>query len=597
MQPLHKLTIPALWLLLVSLLMTVLIQFDLSRLEQNLQDEGRYLADSLNDRTRLNEVLLQNFATLAATGPGDHETLRRFANTMRERYPHLVRLQIQQRVSALALGEFEQQMRRRGYDRFFVKIAQPDTDSSGVSIPPRQFYYPMTFVEPYTAGTRHLLGSDLSLDKRFEKPFSSSNLYRQPAASEPFKLTSDLGYALFQAVYTTDNPAALDADFVISLVVNYDDLLALGPQPSAFTHFSLLNRHGESMLEAGISLREHSLLPVLSVTHHLNHFGQPLQMRLLHPVRFQDLNWPLMLGALLISLAGLKLFTAYRVQKQEASQQRQDAIEELENERQQLEKRVTQRTRELNEQLEENRNLAHRILQIQEKERRHLARELHDELGQSLTAIRTDAQMLKQLYKNENSPVHQSADSIDTIARHIYAVTYDLMRSLRPTAMDDLGLVDAMRECIANLRLEDKGIALNSRFSGALNEMSEEYNITLYRLVQEALTNIQRHSQASQLKLELHRKEVGTADDHLVLLIEDDGCGFDDSLMHNSSTRGSGFGLIGMRERVIALGGCFSLHSRIGYGTRIEIRIPLGQATAAAAEATASPAATAAPLH
>ena len=104
----------------------------------------------------------------------------------------------------------------------------------------------------------------------------------------------------------------------------------------------------------------------------------------------------------------------------------------MSQERRQLEIRIHTRTRELRDQLIENRRLTHQVLAVQEQERRKLSRELHDELGQSLTAIRTDAKILKQIHPDENSIVNQTAESIDAIAQNIYDVTYGMMRSLRP---------------------------------------------------------------------------------------------------------------------------------------------------------------------
>ena len=565
--PLTKWTLPTLWLLLTGCLQLFLLNIDYGRIQKQVNDEAGYLYDSIYDRTRLNEVLLQSFTTLVDAQPDDHQALRRFATGMRTRNPHIARLQLQERVSINDQNAFEETMRTRGYDYFSIRFGEDQTQVSGNQ--GERIFFPFTFLEPFNSETRRFLGLDMSTNTHFAQSFLDSVYYRRPVATEPFILDDGRSaYTLYQVVYA-NNHSPDDSFQVASLVVTFEGLLPATPAKDAYTQISLLDANGRLLVNSG-QLPENNWLPTLSVTHKLNRFGQPLQVQLSRSMVWSDINWVLMAGALLFSLALLKLTQAYTEQKRDGQQQRLAVLQELETERNQLESHVNQRTQELNAQLLENQRLAHRVMEVQENERRHLARELHDELGQSLTAIRTDARLLKRLHPNETSAVHQSADSIDTIARHIYAVTYDLMRYLRPTSLDDLGLVDALHECISNLRLRKNGIQLETRFSGPLNEMAETYNITLYRLVQESLTNTLRHAAADHITLELHRYQ-SEQEDFLELSVTDNGHGFSQS----EESKGGGFGLIGMRERVNALGGQFRIQSSPEYGTRVDVVIPI----------------------
>ncbi len=589
---LNKWTLPTLWLILASCLQLVLINLDYTRIQQQVSEEASYLYDNIYDRTRLNELLLQSFTTLVDAQPDDHQALRRFATSMRARNPHIARLQLQERVSVSQQRRFEKGMHARGYTYFSIRLKNDRPELIGSN--GERVFFPFTFIEPFNSETRRFLGLDMSTDAQFASSFLDSVYYRRPVATTPFTLDDGrAAYTLYQAVVPHSSNDSLDNLQVASLVITYEGLLPTAPAKDSYTKVALLDAHGDLLVQSG-QLASNSWLPTLSVTQKLNRFGQPLQVQLSRSMVWSDINWMLMLGAMLFSLALLKLAQAYHEQKSASQRQREEVLQQLESERNQLEDRVSQRTRELNAQLWENQRLAHKVMEVQETERRHLARELHDELGQSLTAIRTDASMLKRLHPNETSAVHQSADSIDAIARHIYAVTYDLMRYLRPTALDDLGLVDALHECISNLRLHEQGLHLETRFSGPLNEMTETYNITLYRLVQESLTNIVRHASASHITLELHRRQQED-EDYLELSIRDNGHGFS---QHGESK--GGFGLIGMRERVNALGGQFQIQSAPGSGTWVDVTIPLpvtAEAATVLTPATPYPAEKAVQLH
>lgn len=572
-QPLQKWTLRLLWLCLAVVPQLFLVYVDQARVQHQLDEQAGYLFDSVYDRTRLNELLLQNFSTLVASQPSDHQALRRFATSLRTRYPHIVRLQIQERVDRDQRVFFEAGMRNHGYAHFSIRSPRHDSQvSTGEDTLPQQLF-PFTFLEPYNSDTRRFLGLDLSQDPDVAEPFRNSIYSRQPVASRPFQLDNgDVAYTLYQAVNQDHRPIQNHQLQVVSLVIRYDGLLPASTNLDSATAVALLSADGEQLVAAGATTSS-DWWPVLTDTRQLNRFGQPLQVQLSRVLSWHDFNWILMAGTLLFSIAIYRLLRAYLEQKRESERARERALQDLKREKNRLNKAVEERTQELNEQLYENQRLAHQVMEVQEYERRSLARELHDELGQSLTAIRTDASMLKRLHPNESSAVYQSADSIDAIAQHIYGVTYDMMRSLRPTSLDDLGLIDALRECITNLRVNEHNIQLSTDFSGALNEMSETYNITIYRLVQESLTNTLRHADASQITLSLHRRsdEVG---DYLDLSISDNGKGF----QIRSYGELDGFGLIGMRERVNALGGRFTIETEPNGGTQVDAVIPLPSA-------------------
>lgn len=221
--------------------------------------------------------------------------------------------------------------------------------------------------------------------------------------------------------------------------------------------------------------------------------------------------------------------------------------------------------------LQQNRLLTQRLFSLQESERRHLARELHDELGQWLTAIQAEAEAICSSPSPELGPeIFANAQAIHKSAAEVQSVIRRILRRLRPSLLDELGLTESLQELAIQWRQHHPKIVCDLELDGNLGDLPESLNITLYRIVQEALTNIANHAQASHVKVWLRRvPDEASAPEHLLLTVQDDGIGMDPRLPVK------GLGMLGMRERVIASGGEFMSHSTPGQGVRIEIRLPL----------------------
>jgi len=217
----------------------------------------------------------------------------------------------------------------------------------------------------------------------------------------------------------------------------------------------------------------------------------------------------------------------------------------------------------------ENRRLAQENLRIQEVERKHLAHELHDELGQYLNAIKLDAVSIGEHGSVDARIVMDASRAIIRAVDHVHAAVSGMIARLRPVGLDELGLVAAIEHCVDEwrLRLPDTRFVLSVR--GHFEDLGERVNLTVYRLIQEGLTNIYKHANARQAEIVLERIESDPSDiGELRLSVADNGCGM------QSSTRTSRFGLSGMRERVEMEGGTFVLDSALGCGLRFEARLP-----------------------
>ncbi len=237
----------------------------------------------------------------------------------------------------------------------------------------------------------------------------------------------------------------------------------------------------------------------------------------------------------------------------------------LEQERQRAEKETAAL-------LEENRLLAQRSIAVQEEERRSLAGEFHDELGQCLTAVQADAETISMLSKDTHPKIHESAQAIVTVSREIYDVVRRIMQRLRPTLLDELGLLEALEEHIAQWHARYPTITCELAVAGELDHLGEAINITVYRIVQECLTNVAKHAHASHVDIALRRRpDKASNSEVLELVVKDNGKGMGAKTMHR------GLGLLGMRERTLAVGGEFAIDSAPYQGMCTSARIPLAR--------------------
>jgi signal transduction histidine kinase len=217
----------------------------------------------------------------------------------------------------------------------------------------------------------------------------------------------------------------------------------------------------------------------------------------------------------------------------------------------------------------ENRRLARQYLDHQESDRKSLARELHDELGQYLNAIKIDAVGIQQRVSAPGSPNHQAASVIVNHIDHISAVVRDLIGKLRPVGLDELGLAAALEHCVDGWRQRLPGVRFALSLAGELDTVNESVALAVYRLVQEGLTNASRHADAHYVQISVHRLQDDRAADEIVFRMVDDGRGAD------FSAKPFGLGLIGMRERVQMLGGQLDISTQPGRGLLIQATVPV----------------------
>ena len=212
----------------------------------------------------------------------------------------------------------------------------------------------------------------------------------------------------------------------------------------------------------------------------------------------------------------------------------------------------------------QNHKLTQQLITLQEEERKNLARELHDEFGQCLTAINTDASVISKVADKKYPEIKESALAISQLSKHLIDMVSGLLQQLRPGILDELGLSPALIDLVDTWKSRNKTINCDIKVSDIQEDHSEALSVAIYRLVQESLTNVARHAEATKVEIEVYSlTQLGK--EGLQVIVRDNGKGF-------VAEQASGFGLPGMRERVVGLGGKLSIKSNAG--TEINAWIP-----------------------
>jgi signal transduction histidine kinase len=260
-------------------------------------------------------------------------------------------------------------------------------------------------------------------------------------------------------------------------------------------------------------------------------------------------------------MAGLLAFYLYLRQTtalESAGEQQQKVLQQ---ERDLLERQVRERTATLAE-------LATHLQLVREEERGHLARELHDELGALLTAAKLDVARLKSRLGTQSPEVSQRLQHLTESLNSGIALKRRIIEDLRPSSLSNLGLTASL-EILAREFSERSGVEITTGLEPV--ELDESSQLTVYRLVQESLTNVGKYAEAKQVDI-----SVRNYGNHVEVDIKDNGKGF-----NTAEVRPSTHGLAGMRHRVEAAGGRLTVSSAPGSGTRISAVLPKGSAAAA----------------
>jgi len=269
-----------------------------------------------------------------------------------------------------------------------------------------------------------------------------------------------------------------------------------------------------------------------------------------------------------VAAGTVAVFTVRALRLFEIERQRQ--IDELNQARLEAQRRLTE---EMAEQERLRRELLRQTVLAQEEERRHIARELHDEVGQAMTALSWKLAAVEQALPDDHSEghreVHRSIKELRGLTERVMDNLHQLTSRLRPAVLDELGLVPALityaDDCSTCFPF-----VVEVEVTGQRRRLPSEIETTLYRISQEAITNVAKHAQATRASIRLHFDE-----EEVALSVSDDGVGMDVETAQRAAACGKGWGLAGICERIQLVGGYLDIRSAPGVGTDIKVRVPI----------------------
>ena len=546
----------------------------------------------IQEQILTNDVALAGFSSLFATlDPNDLQETRDFTQYMRAAYPHIYMFEAMFRVDVSQKLQHEEDMRALGYPDYKITpygtekkpINQPDQALTGA-----RAHYPIVFIDPFFASLEGLMGFDMMSVSNMRETLLASIASGTPVASKPFNLREGgRGYALIKVQTLPDTEAIMEqrhnqdyqpplmfsraiksysGDVATLIIIRADTIVASVGDIVPAAKVQLIDGP-EGQIAAEFNTPQIEDLPVINIETllfrgDLDDLAQPFKVLLSQPAGLYSQHIKLITLLVLLMCIAYGFYYRSLLSKYRLQLQRDAGLLELSQQHTKLEVMVAKRTAELQRQSDENTNLAQQLIRVQEDQIHHIARELHDEFGQTLTAIKINAHILEQAQTTELMGTY--AQDITSQADALYATMRDMIQRLRPEALDEFGLKAAVEQCMIAFHLDEQNIDLALTIDDSVNDLEEIYSIASYRIVQELVNNAVKHAQLSWLKVHLT-----ITDQHMHITVEDNGVGFD------SIQKKLGFGLSGVDERARSLGGVVDINTAIGKGVRVCVSMPL----------------------
>lgn len=565
-----------LWAVSIVITLAVFVGWVLSEQRSSFDEDTKVAIFHVHEQLVRNEAALAGFGSLLkSVGPQKLQQARDFTTRMRQAYPHIYMFEALIGVDQGDKAQYEASMQKLGYPDYEITRYVSKKKTLGKTInmvngEPK--YFPIFFMDPYLDSVKDLMGLDMMSIRKMRLPLLASIESGNAVASQPYGLQEGgQGYTLIKALRATDGEAEYGkAGLVVMLVIKTDTMLA--PLANITPHAQIQLLYGKERVLAADAISPKTktmpliVLDTLTGERNLDDLGQPFTLHIQQPAGLYIPHLQVM-GLLLFIMCFAyggyyrSLIAKYRLQLQ-----RDFAVVELNHQHASLEVMVASRTGELQRKSDENINLAQQLIRVQEDQIHHIARELHDGLGQTLTAIKINAHILEGT--DDIKKVAPYAQDITSQADTLYETMHNMIQRLRPEALDMFGLKAAIEQCIVAFHLDEQDIELDLYINDSVNAVEEIISIASYRIVQELVNNAVKYAKLSHLKVSLN-----IANNAMVILVEDNGIGFD--ALKNKV----GFGLSGVDERTRSLGGTVDINTQIGEGVKVCVRLPIPKPT------------------
>lgn len=544
-----KILIPiALWLAITATLSYALVKFKLHANTAIATHQASLAYDTIYEKVQINKTVLLSLSSLIKL-VGDGDEVRAFTREMLTAFPHIYTVGFQQYVNHDDKNTFIATQKQRGLTDFDIKDFDYENRRIFHGIEDKEYYYPTFFIEPMDSVAKIVMGLD-----QFAVPFLKNALIQsietlQPVASRPFTLAEGgRGYVLYKAIPTDSitRTHALDSS-AVSMAVKVDELIEYASAIAPEATIVLTYKDADDLTvedEYATSLKPPFTIHYSEAvfTRTFRDIGQPFKIQFVYTngLTWFDLLVLLLIVVLMSGVLAIALYIVYKRHLRLIHQE--EAVKHLSVKNEHLESKVQIRTAELERQKNANSLLSQKLISSQEEEFHSLARELHDEFGQNLTAINTNAKILDDSLSGNANALETSKD-IRTHVNQLYDSLHTMMRRLRPETLDTFGLKLALERLIASFKFEESGIACHFTYNGEDGLLTEQQTITVYRAAQELLNNCIRHSNATKISvvIQLDNKQ-GT------ITVSDNG----------KTTSGEftyGFGLLGLEERTRSIKG------------------------------------------
>lgn len=565
----------AVWCISLIMVLAALVIFTIHKQRVDFEKDTNSATSHIQKQIVTNDVALAGFVSLLSTiGVTDLQLTRAFTQRMREAYPHIYMFEALVRIDPFNKDQHEERMAAIGYQNYkissYMGKKNPPPPATNIM---DSLSYPIVFIDPSLDTVKGIMGFDMMSVASMRDAILASIASGKPAASIPFNLLEGgSGYALIKVLDIVDSKSVTEQRYAHGgglaalLIIKTDNILA--PVVDIIPAATVQLLYGkERTLAADKILPDTTSLPLvdietLTVERDLDALGQPFTVSISKTAGLYAVDILALTTIFLVIVIASALVYRSLVAKYRLGLQRDAAVVKLSEQHANLEVMVDKRTIELQLQIVQNTQLAKQLIRVQEDQVRHIARELHDEFGQTLTAIKINAHILENA--KSITLVGRYAKDITTQADVLYKTMRDMIQRLRPESLDMFGLKVAIEQCLLAFHLDEQSIELDLSIEDSVNHVEEIYSIASYRIVQELANNAIKYAKLTRLKVRLE-----VLDKHMHIIVQDNGIGFD-PLAHKL-----GFGLSGVDERVRSLGGILDISTVIGQGVKVDARIPL----------------------